>query len=506
MRIFWTIALLCCFASMAHGSDDLVTEEDRAPVPEEADLAEVKKLVKEVYKDQYNRRGPEERRAFAESLLDDAKGQISDPNSRYVMLCEARDLAIQVAMVETAMEAAKEIARTFKVDPEETYLAAISDLRATVRTTNAFEAASDAAIELVDQAIQSGNLDVATKAADFAETYATGAKDMQRIAVARSRRATVKDQSTAYLEMKIAQDKLRSSPDDPQSKYTVGSYMCLYLNDWDQGLALVAEGSDEAWAQAAKADLANPVDLNEMVKVADNWWELGQKKPSQKRQFMKRSEFWYELAVSAADGLLAAKIAKRLEQIQSEKTGAGIETVSEATRRVLPTTTELTRLKELCRRHASQNTSSNDIVRMVQSINERLSNDLMECSVGDFAARIKADSRVRKIISAYRNPHSGNYYYTTPLWEYCDEYVGSAPSKDEFVQRLILFLKLNSEEKMMSEQSSSNSVQNAILRFTQNNYAMFQTSRSRADFCMWLKTKGVRSDGIDKYLQRYSGM
>lgn len=478
-------------------------EDDRAPEPTPAQTAEAEKLVHDVYKDDFAKRAAEERRELAIKLLNEAKNTKSDTNSQYALLKQARDTAIQVGDVETALEATEVIGKSFKVDPNDMRLKALTMLRMNVKMDTA-PMAADAAMSLINQAMAAENLDVAMKAADLATGFATTARNMQLIGDIQIKKGEIKAQTTAQLEMKIAQDKLRTSPGDPQAKYTIGSYLCIFRNDWDKGLPLLAEGSESSWAEASKADIANPVDVPGMVKVADYWWDLANKNTSVKQRVLTRAEFWYNLAVASADGLVKSKIEKRLEKIEQGKTGGagGNYNVSQETRKALPTPAELARIRELLPKvRQGDSGRGQELNGMVQAIQTRLRADLYDQKPADFVARLRADNSLRRQIEKAAVPY---YSFYGSISMHVTQYMGGAATKEDFAARAIALERSNSSDKLMDKSMFDTCVYNAMRSFASRHYTLFTTARARTEFSTYLKTKGVKSEGVDTYRNYYS--
>jgi len=118
-------------------------------------------------------------------------------------------------------------------------------------------------------------------------------------------------------------DRLAANPRDAEALLEVGKHRCYAEGNWQAGLKLLAQCSDPAIAQAAKADLASDASAAGHAKVADLWFAInaaesgrGPSGPSE------RARYHYELAASKATGLDRARIMKRLEEIAKLEGGA----------------------------------------------------------------------------------------------------------------------------------------------------------------------------------------
>jgi hypothetical protein len=469
---------------------------DRSPVPTTQAAQEAEKLVKDVYKDEYAKRGPEERRALAQKLLEDGRNNKSDPASQYVLLREARDAAASVGDVQTAIDAAVELGKTFQVDPVDTKLGALTAVRTAARTPEAQSEAAEATAALIDEAAAVDNFDAATRAADLAIGFATASKNMTVVTEVQARKAEVKAQSTAYLAMKVATEKLKKTPTDPQSNFEVGSYQALYKNDWDKGLPMIAAGNDPAFAAAAKADLAAPVEAAAMAKVGDQWWDLATARPQMKTRLLARSEFWYNLVVPNADGLLLAKVQKRLDQIAASKPGGSFGVVSEATRKLLPTNTEIKHLKDLYGRRTTDANAYSELQQLKQTLMYRLHQQATSTTEADFIARCKADAQLRKVSAEFNDINSWNY---GPLISSFETFLSTSKSKDEYAARLTAIERFNNQDKATDPNTFDNSVYSSIRNYVSRNLSQFPNQAARLQFCAFLKTKGLKSNGLERY-------
>jgi hypothetical protein len=494
-HVIWVVASMGLLAGIRPAIAD---DADRVPVPSAQALTDADKLVKDVYKEDYAKRGPEERKALAMKLLDEGRNNKSDAASEYVLLREARDAAIQVADVSTAMESIEEMAKAFVVDPVELELAALTGLKATAHNLDSESAAAEACLKLIDEAVTADNFEVAGKAADLAIQFGTATKDMSLITLVQSRKTDIKSESAAYLAMKIGSDKLKKDPKDAAANYDVGSYLSLYKNDWDHGLPLMVLGNDPAVVAAAKADLASPVDAGEMLKVADAWWDLGNIRP-QKYRFLRRAEFWYNLVSQAADGLMKQKADKRLDTIAESKPGnaSGVGAVSEETRKALPTTVEMAKLKTLEKEWRTDVAKQQELNILKQNLFNRLTQNATQGSTADYFARCKADATMRKVIMEANDTSYIQYASVITMF---DGFAMTSKDKDDFAGRIVAYEHFVASEKILDQVYIDNIIYSTIRNYVvRNQSSQFQTQQQRSDFCAWLKTKGVKSPGLDRY-------
>ena len=118
-----------------------------------------------------------------------------------------------------------------------------------------------------------------------------------------------------------AQERLKTAPDDPDACLAVGRWHCFYQGDWDEGLKLLAKGSDDALKSAAAEELASaPSKADERVARGDAWWDLAEKAVGKAKIAMRRrAGHWYQEAMSdLAPGLGKSRVESRLAQVANE--------------------------------------------------------------------------------------------------------------------------------------------------------------------------------------------
>src|SRR5262245_35218899 len=106
LRLPEFLALLC-----------LAVPQDRAPVPDAVRLKKAQTEVREVFRADYAKKSPAERKAFALKLLQNAVDTCDDPAARYVLLKEAAAQAALAADFPTGFRAVDELAFSFAVEP-----------------------------------------------------------------------------------------------------------------------------------------------------------------------------------------------------------------------------------------------------------------------------------------------------------------------------------------------------------------------------------------------------
>src|SRR5262249_48854736 len=93
-------------------------------------------------------------------------------------------------------------------------------------------------------------------------------------------------------------------------------FLCFSKGDWQQGLPMLARGSDAKLKELAKKDLGNPQDPERQIELADSWWEIAEKLPSGKRYSLNcRIYHVYSGAVAHVEGIARLRVEKRLKML-----------------------------------------------------------------------------------------------------------------------------------------------------------------------------------------------
>jgi len=286
----------------------------QAPVPDVEKQKQAEAIVRDVFKTEYAKKTTPERVALARKLLAQAQETSDDPISRFVLLREAREVAAQAGDLATVMKAIDATGKSYDVEPLSLKAAAYLAVGKVARTTEELKALGGAYLDLADEAGQRNQFEIAKQAAESAAALARRAKDLPMASRADAKAKEAGDRREKFAKVKVAQETLAASPDDLEANLLVGQFECWVKGDWEQGLPLLAKGSDAALSALAREDLASPSDASARIKVGDGWWELAEKaEASHKARMQERARHWYRQAVAEAQGLSKAKLEGRLK-------------------------------------------------------------------------------------------------------------------------------------------------------------------------------------------------
>ena len=146
-------ALFVSPARQSRGQDSDLSPRSKPPTGDV--LTKASDDVRSIFKPLYANKTQAGRKALTKKLLEEAQALTGDPVSRYAMLLEARDVAVQAGDVETAVTAMEAIEAHYAADGMALRLELLEGLSKLVGqlTPDAAAAMSQTAAELVDDAL-----------------------------------------------------------------------------------------------------------------------------------------------------------------------------------------------------------------------------------------------------------------------------------------------------------------------------------------------------------------
>jgi len=291
----------------------------RAAVPDAAKQREAEKLVRDLFKDNYAKKAPADRKALARLLLNQAAKSQDDLVALWVLYSEAQDAAAQGCDVKAALEAVEAAARFFDVDALAMKYTALTATSKTAKAPEDFLALTEALLKLIDDLVLADQFDTAERATILASQHARKSNDSALALRATTRVREVGEAKTLFQAMKSVHETLARNPDDPGANLEIGKFLCFVKGSWDLGLRFMAKGSDPTLKSIAEKELAFPLQSADRGSLADGWYDLSEKEksPLRKSQLLAHAKAVYESALVDAVALVRAKIEKRLADIDA---------------------------------------------------------------------------------------------------------------------------------------------------------------------------------------------
>lgn len=294
--------------------------DGRLQVPSRDAVRESENLLRELFKEDYARKGTADRKSFAAKLLTQARETRGEDAVRFVLLRESREMAVLGEDISGAFAAAEETVKLFQVDELDLKIQVLGSAAKGVKTLEAGREIAGLALELADEALERERFETAFESVSKAEIAARAAKDPGLLMRMQDRREQIDELKKDYGRAKAAEKTLEDSPDDPEANLALGRYLALVKGEWDAGLPFLLKGANSDLKTAAAKDLGRPTGARERVEVGDLWWDAGEK---EKRVLVRnrlrgRARYWYEGMVEGLSGINRARVEKRLAEPMSK--------------------------------------------------------------------------------------------------------------------------------------------------------------------------------------------
>ena len=289
--------------------------------------------------------------ALARKLLEDGQKNVNKAEQFVLFRC-AGEIACEAGEVDLMLEAVDTIvAAGFDIQPYSAKAGLLKRLVAqSALGTSELSTVSATCVSFAEEAAANGAigealdvLDAAKKSPDKPIRQAQTALSTAKLALRRARTPAEKSErekavgeaETALDTIKPAQSaladcakglqraqrereaiqadlgRLKTDPDDAKACLAVGRWNCFYQGDWDEGLKLLAKGSDDALKSLATEELASkPAKAEDKVARGNAWWDLAEKATGKVKAAMRsRAGHWYREALpDLAPGLVRSKI------------------------------------------------------------------------------------------------------------------------------------------------------------------------------------------------------
>ena len=286
----------------------------REMTPGDAAIAKAELKLRDVFKVEYTRRLPTEKRALAERLIEHADETTDDPAARFVMLRDARDLAVEIHDPNLAIRAINELAKSYQVDGPVQLQSVLERIQTTTSSQDACRVIADAAIPATEAAMAADEYEEAVQFAQLGLNAARKGKLASAfIEVAEARLAHAKLTRDSFAAIRPALDALRSAPDDALANSTIGKYRCFVQGRWDDGLKYLARGASPAMRAVADLDLKSPRNGIPDVAIADRWWDYARTAQDDERWGAQtRARHWYTRSIPGLAGMDKTRAEGRL--------------------------------------------------------------------------------------------------------------------------------------------------------------------------------------------------
>lgn len=291
--------------------------DEKKPVPSAEELENAMSLVREVYDDEIvAAQSVEDQIAFASVMSSKAAEEEETSATRYALLQLAGDFATNAGEIATYFHIVDVMGREFEIDANRVKADVVfAESRKLNPAASAVSIASGA-LALVEQAVITHEYDLAEQLSVAGTVAASRSRKASLIKIAKaieSELPALREQFEAY--QKAIKD-LEIDPENSSAKLTVGKFTCFVLANWAVGLPYAAAGSEEAIANTAKMDIANPEDAAMQSQLGDEWFEMIE--PANviwQPAISERALVWYQRAAEKLTGLAKERVAARISAL-----------------------------------------------------------------------------------------------------------------------------------------------------------------------------------------------
>ena len=262
-----------------------------------------------------------DRMEVGRSMITTASDPATGSAERYVLLRKGIDVLAASAAIDDALAAVDTLDIQFEVDvwAEKAKLFETMYDAQPSKTDAASKDLALAATKLANQSAKVERFDEAVALLRLANSAARRGSNNELSRLALNRRRELEKMRDEYAPIKRAKEALSANADDPNANLYVGRWQAFVRGDWQQGLPMLAKGSNEMLKSIATDELAAPDEPDAQAALADRWWELANKTDGVMRdQIRKHAVTWYKKALPGLTGLMAEAAQQRIDELDSE--------------------------------------------------------------------------------------------------------------------------------------------------------------------------------------------
>lgn len=276
---------------------------EKRAVPDEAIQERTLASIRETYEAGYR---AAEKAALAWTLIEKADESRSDATARFMLLREAKNLAVETGHGELAFALIDALASEYRIPAAEMkaeiLLQAAKNKK--IGSPQERETIVEAALSVADEAIAEENVDLAKKMVKLAILLAPPTRDRELIHACTTKNKELETRAKICADVKTAIGTLKAEASNPVANLVLGKYLCFTKNDWENGLPRLARSRDAALRALAERDIHGPTVSEEQIELGDAWWTASGK---------QRAAYWYEKAMPRLKTLDKDRVTGRIK-------------------------------------------------------------------------------------------------------------------------------------------------------------------------------------------------
>ena len=297
----------------------------RLPVPDAAAQKAAKSEVREVYRARFAQsRSPIDKGLLAGELFRQATETKDNPLVRYVLLAEARDLAVAGGDSTRLREAVLEMAKGYEVDALQEQARVLSEAAESPLPSLVRNSLGRAAVGLAQEAIQADEYEAARQLAKAGFSLASSVivskgRDVQTIRQATELSESIPWYKEQHDRAQAAEKALRQDADNAKAILFLGKYYTLVKDQWPRGLPLLVKSGDPTLKALAEAELAmrESPEPAEMATLGDQWMAAVPAVEKPMQGFVRRRALhWYETALPRLSGFTQSRVARAVQDLK----------------------------------------------------------------------------------------------------------------------------------------------------------------------------------------------
>jgi hypothetical protein len=281
-----------------------------ALVEQNRTLAQVKQIFNQEYA---SVKTPEQKRELGNFLMRQVQSLRDDPVSEFVLLNECVALGKEGGDLAFTLKAIEQLEKHFIVDALSMRIDLLNEFARQTKNAAQRQTIANFAIWLAGEAAKEHKFDTAEKLVSQAQSMALRLGNDKQREQARELMAEFKKRKIAWTAIEAAIERLDTEPGNGQAHLIYGKYLCLEAKDWMDGLEHLAQSNDSRLSSLAKQDLAEPIEPDAQIALADAWHEVAHAN-AEFTNFGFREHYWYLQALPETTGLLRAKVERRLRE------------------------------------------------------------------------------------------------------------------------------------------------------------------------------------------------
>ena len=288
-----------------------------AAIPVPLSQKSSRKTIRSLYKPDFADGSIPGKRRLASRLLQQSLEE-RDPSLLYVLLDEARRLALESGALELALTATNRLATNFRGDTLSVRAAALASWSKHAKSTADATLLADAYFQLIADAARAGHPAAMDKIRLKLSKVVSATKSKSLIAQAKQAKKYISRFRSGHKRYLAALEKLDGDPMDADAHLDAGEYLCFIRGDWENGLKHLRSSSDDRLASMASIV---PSSAENRRRLAEGWAEIGLRARStpKKEQVLAYAGMCYERARRDLKGIAGKKLDARMAEIERQE-------------------------------------------------------------------------------------------------------------------------------------------------------------------------------------------